>query len=302
MVPRVGREIFVAGRHSTITVLRVALGGRGARGIGTSRSTCNTTVSSSGSWRRARGTPFSAAGASFRRDGTRFNPRGTPFQLSRSDFRAGGTLVSSAGQRAVRAERISRRRTEWQFERNARQLERNARQFDGNARQFDGNARQFDGNARQFDGNARQLEWDTVERRGPRRVGAPRFTDSYPEWLDKLADDVTLEELNEPDHAELALIIDFLARELPDEEIESVAERLRTDAEFREFAKPTIALWTMPLRMDVDPALLERVAHTKIDARAAAEHERRLVKVQIELRKIGLYPLTLVKKKTKSED
>jgi len=110
-----------------------------------------------------------------------------------------------------------------------------------------------------------------------------------------------LEELNEPDHAELALLIDFLAGELPDEEIERVAERLRTDAEFREYAKPTIALWTMPLRMDVDPDLLERVAHMKIDARAEAEHERRLVKVRIELRKIGLYPLTLVKRKTDGE-
>jgi len=57
----------------------------------------------------------------------------------------------------------------------------------------------------------------------------------------------------------------------------------------------------MPLRMDVDPDLLERVAHMKIDARAEAEHERRLVKVRIELRKIGLYPLTLVKRKTDGE-
>lgn len=69
-------------------------------------------------------------------------------------------------------------------------------------------------------------------------------------------------ELSEPDTADYALITDYLARELSEEDCERFKERLLTDSRFRELAEPVLAFWflTEPfvVEPDDDPAATQR--------------------------------------------
>jgi hypothetical protein len=85
-------------------------------------------------------------------------------------------------------------------------------------------------------------------------------------------------ELSEPDHADYALITDYLADELSAADRERVEERLRTDAAFRALAEPLIMVWSQPRAIDREPTPADRMeaerAWKKLAARIELEEQR----------------------------
>jgi hypothetical protein len=98
------------------------------------------------------------------------------------------------------------------------------------------------------------------------------------------------EELNEPDHAEYALLTEYFAGDLSEDDRRQVEERLRTDPKFRALADSLEPLWTLPGSLRRKPTLVEQVA---------AERTWQDLKKRIELAEHGIPTPTLSERRAK---
>ena len=105
---------------------------------------------------------------------------------------------------------------------------------------------------------------------------------------DARVDALLREELNEPDHAEYALLTDYFAGELSETDQKQVEERLRTDPEFRALADSLEMLWTLPGSIRRTPTLVER---------AQAERTWQKLKKRIELAELEIHSPVLEDKR-----
>jgi hypothetical protein len=85
-----------------------------------------------------------------------------------------------------------------------------------------------------------------------------------------------------------ALMIDFILGEMPEADMDRVADRLRMDPKFRELATWTLLIWTVPLSTPADPALYELASRVTGDDEAKAERTRRKLKARRMLSELGI--------------
>jgi ferric-dicitrate binding protein FerR (iron transport regulator) len=110
---------------------------------------------------------------------------------------------------------------------------------------------------------------------------------------DGRAEALLQEELNEPDHAEYALLTDYFAGELSEADRKQVDERLRTDLEFRALADSLEMMWTLPGSVARTRTLVEH---------AEAERTWEKLKKRIELEELGIHTPTLQEKRRRQRN
>jgi hypothetical protein len=111
-----------------------------------------------------------------------------------------------------------------------------------------------------------------------------------------------LEEMSDPHFADDSLLLEYLLGEMPLREMDRVAERLRVDPEFRERAPWPILFYLMPRKLkDPSPELLATIPRRYRYRLPNAKRLVRRLKARIQLRKLGLYPVTLCRREEMQE-